>query len=86
MTALAYSESVSFPLEALKAQAVAARTYAVKNMGMYKDYGYDLVDTPKSQYYSGMESEHPLSTQAVEDTSGLVMRYKGELINALRNH
>ncbi len=70
-------------LEALKAQAVAARTYAVKNMGLYKDYGYDLVDTPKSQYYSGMESEHPLSTQAVEETSGLVMRYKGELINAL---
>ena len=70
-------------LEALKAQAVAARTYAVKNMGLFKDFGYDLLDTPRSQYYSGMESEHPLSTRAVEETSGLVMRYKGELINAL---
>jgi stage II sporulation protein D len=70
-------------IEALKAQAVAARTYAVKNMGLYRDFGYDLVDTPRSQYYSGMESEHPLSTRAVEETRGEVMRYKGELINAL---
>jgi stage II sporulation protein D len=70
-------------IEALKAQAVAARTYAVKNMGLYKDFGYDLLDTPRSQLYSGMESERPLSTQAVEDTKDEVMRYKGELINAL---
>ncbi|HVP91768.1 MAG TPA: SpoIID/LytB domain-containing protein [Terriglobales bacterium] len=70
-------------IEALKAQAVAARTYAVKNMGLYKDYGFDLVDTPRSQYYSGMDSERPLSTRAVEETTGEVMRYKGELINAL---
>jgi stage II sporulation protein D len=70
-------------IEALKAQAVAARTYAVKNMGQFKDYGYDLVDTPRSQLYSGMGAEHPLSTRAVEETRGEVMRYKGELINAL---
>lgn len=70
-------------IEALKAQAVAARTYAIKNMGLFKDYGYDLLDTPRSQLYSGMESEHPLSTRAVEETRGEVMRYKGELINAL---
>ncbi len=70
-------------IEALKAQAVAARTYAVKNMGLYKDYGFDLVDTPRSQYYSGMDSERPLSTRAVEETTGEVMRYNGELINAL---
>jgi stage II sporulation protein D len=70
-------------IEALKAQAVAARTYAVKNMGLFKDYGYDLLDTPRSQLYSGMASEHPLSTRAVEETRGEVMRYKGDLINAL---
>ena len=70
-------------IEALKAQAVAARTYAVKNLGLYKDYGFDLVDTPRSQLYSGMESERPLSTQAVDETRGQVLRYKGELINAL---
>jgi len=70
-------------IEALKAQAVAARTYAVKNMGLYKDYGYDLIDTPRSQFYSGMDSERPLSTRAVDETRGEVMRYKGDLINAL---
>ena len=70
-------------IEALKAQAVAARTYAIKNLGLFKEFGYDLLDTPRSQLYSGMASEHPLSTRAVEETTGEIMRYKGELINAL---
>ena len=70
-------------IEALKAQAVAARTYALKNMGQFDHFGYDLVDTPRSQLYMGMASEDPLSTRAVEETKGEVARYKGELINAL---
>lgn len=70
-------------VEALKAQAVAARTYALKNMGQFDHYGYDLVDTPRSQLYVGMASEDPLSNKAVEETKGEVVRYKGELINAL---
>ena len=70
-------------LEALKAQAVAARTYALKNKGQFKEFGYDLVSTPRSQLYLGMASEHPLSTRAVDETKGEVMRYQGELINAL---
>lgn len=70
-------------LEALKAQAVAARTYAIKNMGQFKEFGYDLVNTPRSQLYMGMMSEHPLSSRAVDETKGEVLRYRGELINAL---
>ncbi|RPJ02002.1 MAG: SpoIID/LytB domain-containing protein [Candidatus Aminicenantes bacterium] len=70
-------------VEALKAQAVAARTYALKNMGQYDKFGYDLVNTPRSQLYMGMSSEHPLSTRAVEETKGEVVRYRGQLINAL---
>ncbi|MFO7733922.1 MAG: SpoIID/LytB domain-containing protein [Candidatus Aminicenantes bacterium] len=70
-------------LEALKAQAVAARTYALKNLGQFKSLGYDLINTPRSQLYMGMSAEHPLSTQAVAETRGEVMKYKGELINAL---
>jgi stage II sporulation protein D len=70
-------------LEALKAQAVAARTYAIKNMGRFNSLGYDLVNTPRSQIYRGMVAEHPLSSQAVEETWGEVLRYKGQLINAL---
>jgi len=70
-------------LEALKAQAVAARTYALKNLGAFKSLGFDLVNTPRSQLYLGMQSESSMSTRAVEETKGVVMRYRGELINAL---
>ncbi len=70
-------------LEALKAQAVAARTYAIKKLGMYNELGFDLSDTPNSQFYKGMGAEHPLSTKAVEMTRGQVALYKGKLIDAL---
>lgn len=74
----------SFPqIEAHKAQAVAARTYAIKNLGQYRELGFDLVDTPRSQFYRGMNAEHPLSTAAVEGTRGIVAKYKGRLIDAL---
>lgn len=70
-------------IEALKAQAVAARTYAMKNLGQYRALGFDLSDTPVSQVYGGLDAERPLSSRAVEETRGEVARYKGELINAL---
>jgi stage II sporulation protein D len=70
-------------IEALKAQAVAARTYAIKNLGQYGALGYDLSDTPVSQVYGGLDAERPLSSRAVEETRGEVVRYRGELINAL---
>ncbi len=70
-------------LEAHKAQAVAARTYALKHLGLNKDLGFDIDDTPRSQYYKGMAAEHPLSTKAVEETRGEVARYRGKLIFSL---
>ncbi len=74
----------SYPqIEALKAQAVAARTYAMKNLGRFRDLGFDLVDTPRSQFYRGMNAEHPLSTRAVDETAGVVAKYRGRLIDAL---
>jgi stage II sporulation protein D len=69
--------------EALKAQAVAARTYATKNLGTYGDLGFDVYDTPQSQVYGGLSAEHPLSNQAVDETRGEVALYRGKLINAL---
>ncbi len=72
-----------YELEAQKAQAVAARTYAIKNLGLYEDLGFDLSDTPKFQLYKGMSAEHPLSSRAVEETKGEVALYNGELANAL---
>jgi stage II sporulation protein D len=69
--------------EALKAQAVAARTYAIKNLGLYGDLGFDLCDSQQCQVYGGLSAEHPLSSRAVEETKGEVAAYKGKLINAL---
>lgn len=70
-------------IEAHKAQAVAARTYAMRNLRMNETLGFDLDDSPKSQYYQGMNVEHPLSSKAVANTKGKVALYKGKLINAL---
>jgi stage II sporulation protein D len=69
--------------EALKAQAVAARTYAIKNLGAYGDLGFDVSDTPQSQVYGGLSAEQPMSTRAVEETKGEVATYRGKLIDAL---
>ena len=70
-------------LEALKAQAIAARTYALKNRGQFMSEGFDVLPTTRSQVYRGLSSENPLSTRAVDETRGLVATYNGEPINAL---
>jgi stage II sporulation protein D len=70
-------------IEALKAQAIAARTYALKNRGQFMSQGFDLLPTTRSQVYRGLTSENPLSTRAVDETRGLVATYNGEPINAL---
>ena len=70
-------------LEALKAQAVAARTYVVRNMGQSKNEGYDICATDACQVYMGQGSELPLSTQAVTETRGVIATYKDQPINAL---
>lgn len=70
-------------IEAHKAQAVAARTYAFKNLGSNEELGFDLCDTPNSQFYKGMNAEHPLSSEAVEETFGEIATYKGKPIDAL---
>ncbi len=73
-----------FPqLEALKAQAVAARTYALRNLGQFKERGYDICATPACQVYKGFSTEHPLTDRAVEETAGIAAQYRGALINAL---
>ena len=70
-------------LEALKAQAVAARTYIQRNLGQFKDEGYDVCATDACQVYFGARTEDPLATQAVTDTRGVVATYDGKPINAL---
>jgi stage II sporulation protein D len=70
-------------IEAQKAQAIAARTYALKNRGQFASEGYDLLPTTRSQVYRGLSSENPLSSRAVEETRGMIATYNGEPINAL---
>lgn len=75
---------IAFPyLEALKAQAVAARTFAVKGLGSRRNDGYDLLATVADQVYGGYSAEHPLSSEAVTSTAGVVATYNGTLISAL---
>jgi stage II sporulation protein D len=70
-------------LEALKAQAVAARTYAVSNLGRFRGEGFDLTPDTRSQVYGGRATEHPLTDRAVRETRGRVATYRGVPINAL---
>ncbi len=70
-------------LEAQRAQAVAARTYAVANIGGYGDQGFDMVPTVWSQVYKGVSIETKMGTQAVQSTRGIVATYNGKPINAL---
>lgn len=70
-------------LEALKAQAVAARTYAVSNLGRFAAQGYDLTPDTRSQVYGGRSTEHPLTDRAVAETRGRILTYKGAPVNAL---
>lgn len=66
--------------EALKAQAVCARNYALSNIGKYKSQGFDMDDTVSNQVYKGVNSENPNSTKAVEDTQGVSLLYDGNLV------
>jgi peptidoglycan hydrolase-like amidase len=70
-------------LEALKAQAVAARTYLVANRGQFSESGFDICDTISCQVYKGFSTEHPLTNQAVEETAGIIASFNGAPIKAL---
>ena len=70
-----------WPLPALQAQAVAARTYALRQRGKAGDF--DVKATVSSQVYRGVESETPSTIEAVESTRSLVLIHGGRLINAV---
>lgn len=70
------------PLEAMRAQAVAARTYALKNRDKFASEGFDLDDTTRSEGYLGVDGETALSNAAVDGTRGQVLTWHGQLIDA----
>ena len=68
--------------EAVKAQAVAARTYAAIYMGRRSAQGFDVYATVEDQVYGGQAAEYPLASRAVRETAGEIMTYNGEPITA----
>lgn len=68
------------PMEALKAQAVAARTYTCTMLDKYKKWKFDLTYTTADQAYGGVSAEHEDTTKAVDKTRGEIATYEGEPI------
>ena len=75
--------SPGWTLEAIKAQAVTARTYALYNLNKHKADGYDICDTVHCQVYGGQGAEDWRTTKAVDDTRGLVLTYNNIIIRAV---
>jgi stage II sporulation protein D len=73
----------SWPLEALKAQAVAARSYALYKRGRVSNSLYDLGSTTTWQAYSGVKSEATTTQAAVQQTNNQVLTYGGKIIEAV---
>jgi stage II sporulation protein D len=70
-------------VEALKAQAVAARTYAFRNLRQFESEGYDICPGPACQAYKGFAAEHELSTRAVRETTGMIVTMGGKPVDTL---
>ena len=73
----------SWPTEALKAQAVAARSIAIYQYNRYIASGYNVVDTTATQAYGGYNREDSRTTQAVDITKGQTIKYNGKVAEAL---
>ncbi len=68
----------SFEPEALKVQAVCARNYAMRSLGNYAQYGFDVTPDTSSQMYLGVSGETAATTAAVDATAKNVLLYNGE--------
>ncbi|MFP4331223.1 MAG: SpoIID/LytB domain-containing protein [Spirochaetaceae bacterium] len=64
----------SWPMEALRAQAVAARSYTLHDRRRFRQRGFDLLSSVTSAHYSGVTGEHPRSSEAVRSTRGVVLQ------------
>ena len=69
-------------VEAIEAQAVAARTYALSHLGQYGAKDYDLVADEMDQVYGGVKAEKPIVTTAVWGTRGEALKHEGQFIRA----
>lgn len=74
---------VDWPLEALKAQAVAARTYALYRRAESSEEDYDMMSDVNDQVYRGTERENERTDKAVRQTAGMILTYKNSIVRAL---
>lgn len=72
--------SYSWPIEALKAQAVCARNFVLCRGSAHKDYGFDVCTTTHCQVYGGVASEHANTRRAVSETKGILATYEGKVV------
>lgn len=72
-----------WPMAALKAQAIAARTYTLANLERHREDGFQLCATTHCQVYHGLTGEHLNTDRAVSETQGMVVTYDGKLITAV---
>jgi stage II sporulation protein D len=78
-----YEMSDSFPMESLKAQAIAARNYALSRIGYEAAKGYDFDDTINYQVYKGYDANYKNVINAVDQTRGQVLLYNERLVETL---
>lgn len=69
-----------YPLEALKAQAVCARSYVVNSKSRFKEEGFDVCTTSACQSYKGVAGEYPVTNQSVDETKGEILYYNNSPI------
>lgn len=80
---ICYEMGRNWPLEALKAQAMCARTYAASHFDSMSTYDCDVTNDTYSQVYRGTNASTSATDAAVEATAGLYITYDGELIDAM---
>lgn len=78
---LPFEMDPQWPQQALRAQAVVARTFAYTQLGKYRKEGFDLSDDTRSQVFGGLGADTPAVRQAVEATRGEVLGYKGKILD-----
>ena len=74
-----YEMNNTWPIEALKAQALCARTYAMASIGRHAAHGFDLCVEEHCQVYRGRGSANERTDQAVMETAGMYVTYNGQL-------
>ena len=78
---VSFENPAYWPPEALRAQAIASRSYALANLRPKAEW--DLYPDDRSQNYGGLRKEYPTAVAAASATRGQVLRYRGEIVDAL---